>query len=279
MGIARIELYTGFEQIVESAERDRLRELVKRRSAREPVAYLLGEKEFYSLRFEVSPAVLIPRPDTEHLVDAALECLGEGRASALDLGTGSGCIAVALAHARPALEVDAVDVSAEALAVAAANARLHGVEGRVTFLDGDLFGALEPSGGHPAGEHSGERRRYDLIVSNPPYVRREEIESLCPEIQRHEPQQALIDTRSPNSDGLGFYRDIAGACSTHLVNGGAVLVEVGEGQAGAVRELFERAGLDHTTTRRDYGGIDRVVIARRRSDDTSPSSFEATESC
>ena len=148
MGLKRIDLYTGYERWVEAEERARFRELIQRRARREPVAYILGEKEFYSLPLKVTPAVLIPRPETEHVVDACLELLRtesvEEAPRVLDLGTGSGNIAVALAVHEPRIRVDAVDISEEALEIARENADRHGVTERVRLLRGDLFGPLGP---------------------------------------------------------------------------------------------------------------------------------------
>lgn len=267
----RLELYTGYQMLVEPGERALFRSYVERRARFEPIAYITGAREFYSLSFEVSPAVLVPRPETEHLVEAALEVLRGGRGGiaepaveepvpaprVLDLGTGSGNIAVAIAVNAPDTEVDAVDSSTAALEVARRNAEAHGVSGRVGFHQGDLFAAIPASGGTPA---SGGR--YRLIVSNPPYISRSEYGTLMDDVRLHEPREALLDARSPSGDGLGFYRAIAGGARAHLEARGSILVEVGAAQAGAVAAIFATEGYTHERTVKDYAGIERVVISR-----------------
>jgi release factor glutamine methyltransferase len=252
LGKQRLDLYTCYNMLVEPAERARFRVLVERRARKEPVAYITGRREFYSLAFEVSPAVLVPRPETEHLVELALRRLPAGPAPLrlLDLGTGSGCIAVAIAVNAPHAGVDAVDFSAPALEVARRNADAHGVEARIRFLEGDLYGAV-PAGTPP----------YRAIVSNPPYIPASEHAALMADVREFEPREALVDTRSPTSDGLGFYRAIAAGARERLEPGGLLAVEVGAGQAQAVAEILRSAGLTVTETLRDLGGIDRVVAA------------------
>lgn len=258
LGSSRLDLYTGYHAPVEANERAAYRELVKRRARREPVAYLIGTKEFFSLELEVSPAVLIPRPETEHVVEAALAELPPDSGSetgdgplVLDLGTGSGNIAIAVAHDRPDVRVAAVDSSREALEVARRNAARHGVDGRIRFLEGDLFEGLGPDDGP-----------YRVIASNPPYVRGDEFDRLMPDVRDHEPRQALVDGKSRNGDGLGFYRDIARSAATRMAPGGALVLEVGDGQAAEVRSILEAAGLRPYRTVADLAGIDRVVVAR-----------------
>jgi len=261
LGTTRLRLYTEYQKLVEPEERARFRALVERRSRREPVAYITGRREFYSLELEVTPAVLVPRPETEHLVEAALSELKarppEAEIRVLDLGTGSGNIAIALAVNAPAVRIDAVDSSKAALDVAARNARLHGVEERVRFHEGDFLS------GAPAGV------LYDIVVSNPPYIPRREHESLMGDVRLHEPREALIDTRSPDGDGLGFYRELAAGVRALARPGALVAVEVGApASAGApspaarVTELFAAAGIRHERTVRDLAGIERVVAAR-----------------
>jgi release factor glutamine methyltransferase len=269
LGRTRVELYTGYGMLVQPEERARFRVFVERRSRREPVAYITGRREFFSLAFEVSPAVLVPRPETEHLVEAVLKEIaasdespnGSGTADEapvapspplriLDLGTGSGCIAVAIAVKAPLATVDAVDSSGAALEVARRNAETHGVEGRVRFFQGDLLAAL------PA-----DILPYRAIVSNPPYVSAAELESLMDDVRLHEPREALLDTKS--ADGLGFYRAIARGVAPHLEPGGILAVEVGAGQAASVRDIFGAGGWSHRETIRDYAGIERVIVVAR----------------
>ncbi|ARP96804.1 peptide chain release factor N(5)-glutamine methyltransferase [Bordetella genomosp. 13] len=216
------------------------RTLIERRLAGEPMAYLLGEREFMGHMLRVTPDVLIPRPDTELLVETALEMLsGRPGAALLDLGTGSGAIAVSIALARPRCEVSATDASAAALAVAADNANRLGA--RVRLLQGDWFDAL------PAGE------RFDVIVSNPPYIC-----STDPHLQqgdlRHEPRGALTD----GADGLRDLARIAADAPRWLRPGGALWLEHGWDQAEAVRSLLQQAGFTGVASRRDLAGIERI---------------------
>jgi release factor glutamine methyltransferase len=221
--------------------------LVDRRARREPVAYILGKQEFWGLEFRVGPGVLIPRPETESIVQAALDRFPpEARLIAADVGTGSGCIAVALAHERPNAKVVAMDVSSEALAIAAANAQLHGTAERISFVPADLFA-------------DGDRSRlFDLIVSNPPYVPDGDRASLQPEVLEHEPAEALF----AGSDGLDVIRRLLPAAATRLKPGGYLIFEIGMGQDRAVRQLVAATpGLDLVEIRPDLQGIPRTVIA------------------
>lgn len=250
MGCPRIELVARSHDEPTEAERARFKELINRRVEGWPVAYLVGRREFYLLAFEVSPAVLIPRPDTETLVLEALNRLkGQPSPAVLDLGTGSGCIAVSLAHQCPGARVTAVDISPDALAVARRNAEQHGVADRVAFLGGDLFAPL------PAGA------TFDLIVSNPPYIAPGELAGLAPEVRDHEPRVAL----DGGPDGLAFYRRIAADAGRFLKPGGLLLVEVGWTQEPAVRTIFEgRPELTAGPSVKDRAGRPRVVAATRR---------------
>jgi release factor glutamine methyltransferase len=219
----------------------RWRALLARRAAGEPLAYLLGEKEFHGLALEVSPAVLVPRPDTETLVEWALELLpAAAAATVVDLGTGSGAIALALARSRPLVRVTAVDASESALAVARRNGQRHGLA--VRWLAGDWFAGL-------AGE------RFGLIVSNPPYI----VEG-DPHLAalRHEPIEALTS----GADGLNALRRIITAAPMHLEPGGWLLLEHGHDQAEAVCALLARAGLSDPRTRRDLAGLPRCSGAQ-----------------
>jgi len=215
----------------------RFQAYVQRRTSGEPVAYILGRKEFYGLELSVTPAVLIPRPETELLVDLALE---RGFASAVDLGTGSGAIALALKHARRSATVTAVDASVEALEVAKKNAAALDLE--VRFVHGRW---LAPLGAE----------RFDIIVSNPPYVAEGDphLAALA-----FEPQSALVAGR----DGLDALRQIASGASLHLKAGGWLLLEHGMGQDGAVRALLDAQGLEKTTSWPDLAGIPRVTGGR-----------------
>jgi release factor glutamine methyltransferase len=252
-GLERADFYLSLDDKLGLEEERRFRRLLERRAAREPLAYITGLKEFWSLDFIVSPAVLIPRPETELLVELALDhahrLFGRERIKILDIGSGSGAIAVSLAKDLAAAEICAVDISLASLSIAEANAKRHGVREGVHFLHGDLFDAL--------GE---EKMMFDVIVSNPPYIRRAEIAGLAPEIRKWEPLAAL----DGGVDGLEFYRRIIRKAPRHLAEGGRMLLEVGSDMAEAIVNIFARAGCYGTATvHRDYSGRDRVVTAVR----------------
>ena len=244
----RLRLYVDFEKPVLPAERERYRGLVRRRAQeRVPVSILLGEREFWSLSFQVSPDVLTPRPDTETLVEAALS-KAKGPASAppftgriLDLGTGSGAIALSLASELPGAEITATDLSEAALQIARANAdRLPNGE-KVRFLSGDLF---EPVA----------KEVFDLVVSNPPYVARRDAKSLPPELA-HEPEMALF----AGEDGLDVIRRLVAEAGSHLAPGGWLFVELSPEQAGSVEQWFRDAGFVDVERRFDLARRPRVV--------------------
>jgi release factor glutamine methyltransferase len=221
-----------------------------RRERREPVAYILGVREFHSLDFEVSRAVLIPRPETETIVDAAVGFVADRpEPRVLDIGTGSGAIAVSIARECPRARILATDISAAALDIARRNANRHGVADRMEFRRADLFQPLD--GGAPLGS-------FELIVSNPPYVEDAAIASLEPELRDYEPRAALAG----GADGLGCYRRIAAAVREHLAPGGALMAEVGAGQAPAVRKIFADAGMRRLNVINDLSAVARVVTAR-----------------
>ena len=246
LGVDRVRLYMDLDRPLAADELAGVRALVIRRRQREPVAYLTGKREFYRRDFQVNPAVLIPRPDTETLIERALSLLPEDRPlRVLDLCTGSGAIAVTLAAERPNAHVLATDVSAAALEVAAANARKHGVGERVELRQGDLFAALA------AGAH------FDLIAANPPYVRDAEREELAGELH-HEPALALYG----GEEGLDVLQRLCAQVAGWLEPGGVALFEVGAGQAVAVLQLLAAdTRLAQLSTQRDLGGIERVVEA------------------
>lgn len=241
----RVGLYVNFERPLDASELSDYKAKVQRRAQHEPVQYILGETEFWSLPFKVSPAVLVPRADTEVLVEEALKRLGDA-ARILDVGTGSGAIAVALAHEKPQVKVTALDRSEPALEVARSNTILNEVEARVECVVGDL--AALPSG------------PFDMIVSNPPYIPSRDWETLMPEVRDHEPRLAL----DGGDDGLTAYRHLAVQANKTLVPGGWLLVEVGIGQAKDVSALFLAAGLCEIGQRDDYAGIARVVMGRTK---------------
>lgn len=245
-GADRASLYGG-RVALDDAARERLAEMVELRARRMPLAYIVGRREFFSLEIEVAPGVLIPRPETETLVAAALGRLRE-RAGlrVLDLGCGSGAIVIALAVNAPQARYVASDLSEDALEIAAHNAARHGVAGRIEFRHADLFAPLDGAG---------EFGRFDLIVSNPPYIADAELARLAPEIRDFEPRVALAG----GADGLDFCRRLARALNAHLEPGATVAVEVGAGQARQVAEMFGAAGLTDIALDRDLAGVERVV--------------------
>jgi len=243
LSLDRVGLYLNFDKPLNDAELAAFRGMVQRRAKREPLQYILGSQEFMGLDFQVTPAVLIPRHDTEVLVAEAVQ-RGAGIRSILDIGTGSGCVAVALAKSLPEAEVSSVDVSAEALAVARDNAEKNQVS--VRFFHGSLF---EPLAG----------RRFDMIVSNPPYIPADEIATLQQEVRGFEPLGAL----DGGADGLDFYRSIVSGAPEHLTPGGWLLFEVGAGQAPQVLELLRTGGFPvDCFSQTDPAGIERVVGGR-----------------
>ena len=247
----RLRLYLDFEKPVEEAERGRFRELVRARSRdRVPVAYLTGEREFWSLPLRVTPAVLIPRPETETLVETVLETLRDrSEARVLEIGTGSGAIALALAKERPDLELWASDDSPEALEVARGNAEALGIGAEIRWCEGDLFEALHQSGDAPS---------FDLVVSNPPYVAEADREGLAPELA-HEPEGALF----AGPDGLVALRRLVESAPDHLGADGALCVELDPRQVPALRRLAEAAGFDRARAIRDAKGAERVLVLER----------------
>lgn len=251
MGGNRTELY--LRDSPAPRQRDAFWHTLKRRARREPVAYITGVQEFWSLEFTVNRHVLIPRPETERVVELALELLGSCPAPRiLDLGTGSGCIAVTLASQLSRARVWACDVSAEALAVARTNAVAHNVAGRMTFMQTDMRQRL-PEGAAPP---------FDLIVSNPPYIAGPEFATLQAEVRDWEPRLAL----DGGKDGLDFYRRLLQDCPVQLRPGGWLVMEIGSTQSEAVRRMASsQDNLSECRLSYDYAGLPRVVSVRRHS--------------
>jgi len=242
LGLRRDRLALHVDDAVDGAAQARLEVMLTRRLAREPVARILGRRAFWGREFAVTPDVLDPRPETECLVAEALA--GPKPVRLLDLGTGSGCIVVTLLAEWPGARGVAVDISSPALAVAGANAGRHGVADRLDLLQGDWF--VRVTG------------RFDLIVSNPPYIAAGEMAGLAPEVRDHDPHVALCD----GGDGLGAYRALAAGGLKHLAPGGRVLVETGAAQGRAVAHILAQAGLAAVRVRPDLDGRDRVVTGR-----------------
>jgi release factor glutamine methyltransferase len=252
-GCERIMLYTAYAEPVAEDVRTAFRGLVKGRAGGMPVAYLVGKKEFFSLPFRVSPAVLIPRPETEHLVTAALDVLKVRPADAppaevLDLGTGSGAIAVAIASHEERCDVTASDVSPQALAIARENAAANDVVGRIDFVQSDLFAAF------PAD------RQWDLIVSNPPYVGEQERGTLAKEVVDNEPGLALFG----GATGIEFTKRLIPEAASHLPAGGWLMLEINAYLEAEVRKLLaDEAVWKNVAVQKDLSSLPRVVKAQR----------------
>lgn len=247
--LPRMKLYLNFERTLTEPELDALRKLVQRRGQREPLQHLVGSTSFCGLEMAVNQHVLIPRPETELLAEAGwqfLSSLNSGPATALDFGTGSGCIAITLATKCATTRVVALDVSAEALAIAKQNAAKHNVADRMEFRHGDGFAALK------AGE------RFELIVSNPPYIASAEIETLQPEVRDHDPRGAL----DGGADGLDFYRRLATQAATFLKPHGKLMLEFGDGQADAINAILTAQNWTVEAVHPDYTQRLRFLIAR-----------------
>lgn len=254
LSLNRIELYTNFDRLVSKPNLDRLRRLVKRAAQNEPVAYLIGKCEFYSLEFEVTRDCLIPRPETELLVERAIEFLRQRPSKKLvcDLCTGSGCIAVATAKNVADTDFIATDISNSALQVAAQNARKHNVTERIKFLHGDLFEPLVPQI---------DKCWFDLVVCNPPYVTSGEYETLERNIKDYEPAGALLGGK----DGLDIYRKICEQVIQFLKPDSAMIFEIGYAQGKSVTELLDQTKLfTDIHIEKDAHNNDRIIIANRK---------------
>lgn len=229
----------------------RLRELIEQRAAGKPLQYITGHQEFYGLDFEVTPDVLIPRPETELLVETALALLDETSKTPFvcDVGTGSGCIPVALLHERPRARAVGLDISTEALRVAARNAARHGVSERLTLIASDCFASLDP-----------HRAPFNMIVSNPPYVAEDALRGLQREVRDHEPRVAL----TPGGDGLRIIRHLVADAPRFLEADGHLLMEIGFDQHETVRQLIDPQVWQLLDIHQDLQGIPRIVALKRR---------------
>ena len=249
LGLPRMQLYLNFERVLTPAELETLRALVKRRGQREPLQHIVGSTSFCGLELAVNRHALIPRPETELLAERAwqfLSTLNSQPSTVLDFGTGSGCLAIALAVKCPTAQLFAIDISREALALAKHNAVRQNVADRIRFFAGDGVAAL-PNG-----------VRFNLIVANPPYIPSATIDTLAPEVREHDPRLAL----DGGADGLDFYRRLAKEAAPFLQSDGRIMLELGDGQAGAVSELFQQQKWVVEAVQEDYSRQPRILVAR-----------------
>ena len=248
----RTHLYMNFDKPLNENELAAFRELIKRRANHEPVQYITGHQEFWSMEFKVSPSVLIPRPETELLVEEGSNALKKSfpennSLDILDIGTGSGALTAALAKEVSGSHVTGVDISPDAISLARENVETNGLSSSVTILEGDLFNPVEG-------------KLFHLIVSNPPYIPKGDLEGLQPEVSKFEPLSAL----DGGEDGLDYYRTIIPEAPKHLISDGWLMVEHGEGQSEAIIELFNQSGqFEKVTALKDLAGIYRVVKGRK----------------
>ncbi|MGC0371977.1 MAG: hypothetical protein DGJ47_000680 [Rickettsiaceae bacterium] len=247
--ITREELMLQAGLILNNSQEGTFFSSIKRRQNFEPIAYIIGQQEFYSLDFTVSQDVLIPRPETELIIDHIIKCTADDtHYNILELGTGSGIISVTLAKNIPHATITAIDISGKALKIAQKNAQQHNVKKQIDFLQSDWYEQITKNNHH-----------YDIIVSNPPYIRLNDQSSISKETIMHEPKIALYGS---NDDGLGCYREIIKSAKNYLTNDGIVVVEIGYDQAEAVQNIFQQHQFQNTDIIQDYAGHDRVVIAR-----------------
>jgi release factor glutamine methyltransferase len=245
----RMKLYLNFDRALTTAETDALRELVKRRGQREPLQHIVGSTSFCGLEIVVSREALIPRPETEMLAELGwqfLSTINSPLSTALDFGTGTGCIAITIAAKTPGAKIIALDISAEALALAKENAARNQVAERIEFLQGDGFAALT------------KEKQFDLIVSNPPYIASAEIATLDPEVRDFDPRAAL----DGGADGLDFYRKLAAEAKNFLKPDGKIMLEFGDGQADAIKKIYEGEKWIVEAIKEDYSHRARILIAR-----------------
>lgn len=252
----RIKLYMDFERPLTGAELSQYKNYVARRGQHEPLAYILGEKEFMRNSFKVTPATLVPRPETELLVESLIKAArglkADGDVKILDIGTGSGAIIVSLLDYLPNAKGVGVDISVDALIVAEENSRRIGVRERAGFMQSDLFSRIPVD------------KKFDIIVSNPPYIPAADIAGLAKDVQK-EPRGAL----DGGADGLDFYRRIISEAMDHMTDEGILAFEVGINQAQVVAELCRKAGFKATAIRKDYADIERMVFAVKEEGDGS----------
>jgi len=254
LGLKRIELYTQFDKPVTKEQLDRLHDLVKRAGQKEPIPYLVGKTEFYSLELDITADCMIPRPETELLVERAIEFLRSrtGKQFVCDLCTGSGCIAVAIARNYPDCQIIATDICDAALSVAAKNIEKHRLKEQIRLSCGDLFDPIMPQLGAD---------KFDLIVCNPPYVSAAEFEKLDKNVKDYEPKLALF----AGDDGLDIYRRIIEKVDIFLKPEAALMLEIGYSQGPAVKELLKEGGcFSKITIEKDFHDNDRIAIAKKQ---------------
>jgi release factor glutamine methyltransferase len=245
----RMKLYLNFDRALSPSEIDSLRELVKRRGQREPLQHIVGSTSFCGYEIAVNRHALIPRPETEMLAELGwqfLSTINSQLSTALDFGTGTGCIAIALASKCPNAKITATDISVDALALAKQNAEKNNVAERIEFLQGDGFAALSSNS------------QFDLVISNPPYIPSAEIETLQPEVRDFDPLAAL----DGGADGLDFYRRLAAEAKSFLKPDGKIMLEFGDGQADAIKRIFENEKWIVEAVRDDYSQRARILVAR-----------------
>ena len=245
----RLELYLSFDRPLQKSETDSYRELLKRRSTFEPLQYIISKVEFYGLEFEVNSSVLIPRPETELLVEAVIESVKKDeRISILDIGSGSGNIAVALAKNIPSSKVIGLDISEKAVETSIRNAKLNGVENQVMFIQKNILNGIDV----PQSD-------FDVVVSNPPYVSINDFNNLDPELRLYEPKIALTD----ESDGLSFYNKITVLSRSLLKENGKIFFEIGAGQSEAVKSILLENNFTNIIIKKDYSEIERIISGEK----------------
>ncbi len=244
LNIKRLDIYLQFERVLTEEEISKIRALLKRRSEHEPIQYILGETEFYGLKFSVDQSVLIPRSDTEILVQTAVEYIADKPLSIFEIGTGSGCISISLAKKCKNVNIISCDISDQARKLAASNAKLNGVAEKIRFINMDILKKFPDS-------------KFNVIISNPPYISKTVIGSLDKQVKDFEPLGALTD----GGDGLTFYRRINEIIPEILNTGGSVFLEIGYDQAESVRNIFEKS-LKDIKIMRDYSGNNRVFTGK-----------------
>ena len=243
LGLKRIDLYVKFEDKINEVNLNKLKRWINRRVKREPLQYITGETEFYGLKFKTTPQALIPRPETERLVEIALDNIGENSdTKLLEIGTGSGCIPIAISNEKPSLNILSLDISKSALELAEINAELNNCK-NIKFLEMDFLNET------PKG-------KFDILLSNPPYIPVKEIEGIMPEVKNYEPRIALTD----NEDGLAFYHRIAKKIKTLIKPKGIILLEVGLGRhPQKVFSLFKEAGFNQLELIKDFNNNERIL--------------------